>query len=121
MKQVSEYLHPLLTHARQISNHIFLQATAASFKESWRLVDAVIRLSEDTYQMQVLKAHTGDKGKKRRNVRRHATVEQAEDIMYVYGCPFYSISLTHLINFAMLDSKLLSLTWTNTSTRRSRV
>ncbi|KDQ54036.1 hypothetical protein JAAARDRAFT_160970 [Jaapia argillacea MUCL 33604] len=39
---IAEYITSLLTRAREISNETFLKATAASFKESWRLVDAII-------------------------------------------------------------------------------
>ncbi|KAH9942244.1 exocyst complex component Sec10-domain-containing protein [Epithele typhae] len=41
---VGDYITSLLTRAREISNAIFLQATAASFKESWRIVDTIIKV-----------------------------------------------------------------------------
>lgn len=42
---IAEYITPLLSRAREISNDNFLRATAACFKESWKLVDAVIQVS----------------------------------------------------------------------------
>jgi recyclin-1 len=45
---VAEYIIPLLTRAREISNEIFLQATAAAFVQSWRLVDALIDVTNGT-------------------------------------------------------------------------
>ncbi|KZT22891.1 hypothetical protein NEOLEDRAFT_1070445 [Neolentinus lepideus HHB14362 ss-1] len=43
---VGEYVAELLTRAREVSNAAFLQATAASFKESWRIVDALMQVAE---------------------------------------------------------------------------
>lgn len=40
--QIGEYIHPLLSQARVISLDIFLQATAASFVQSWKLVDVAM-------------------------------------------------------------------------------
>jgi len=42
---IAEYITPLLSRAREISNESFLRATAACFKESWKLVDTVIQVS----------------------------------------------------------------------------
>ena len=42
---IAEYITPLLSRAREISNDSFLRATAACFKESWKLVDAIIQVS----------------------------------------------------------------------------
>lgn len=36
----------LLTRAREISNETYLKAAAATFKESWRLVDAVLQAAK---------------------------------------------------------------------------
>lgn len=41
-EQIGEYIHPLLSQARVISLDIFLQATAASFVQAWKLVDVVM-------------------------------------------------------------------------------
>ncbi|KAH0583281.1 hypothetical protein H2248_011156 [Termitomyces sp. 'cryptogamus'] len=44
---VAEYITTLLTQARAVTNSsIFLQATAASFKEAWRMVDALLRVAQ---------------------------------------------------------------------------
>ncbi|EJD41543.1 hypothetical protein AURDEDRAFT_169438 [Auricularia subglabra TFB-10046 SS5] len=43
---VGEYITPLLSQARAISNETFLKATAASFSQSWRMVDALLEISK---------------------------------------------------------------------------
>ena len=43
---VGEYITPLLSHARAISNEAFLKATAASFEQAWRIVDALLVVSK---------------------------------------------------------------------------
>ena len=66
---IAEYTTPLLSRAREISNDSFLRATAACFKESWKLVDAIIQVSSS---------------------KRVISRTQAEDVMYVlhsYECP----------------------------------
>ncbi|EIN14220.1 hypothetical protein PUNSTDRAFT_41494 [Punctularia strigosozonata HHB-11173 SS5] len=53
---VSEYIVPLLTRARQlpapsateIASGIYLQATAGTFKEAWKIVDTVLDVSRNT-------------------------------------------------------------------------
>ena len=45
LAQVGEYISSLLTRAREISNEIFLKATAASFKEAWRMVDTIVQVA----------------------------------------------------------------------------
>lgn len=45
---VAEYIRPLLTRAREISNETFLIATAASFKETWRMVDTIVQVASAT-------------------------------------------------------------------------
>ncbi|KZT01591.1 uncharacterized protein LAESUDRAFT_763596 [Laetiporus sulphureus 93-53] len=42
---VGEYTSPLLTRAREVSNETFLKASAASFKEAWRMVDMVTEVA----------------------------------------------------------------------------
>ncbi|KAI0083794.1 exocyst complex component Sec10-like protein [Irpex rosettiformis] len=42
---VGEYISSLLTRAREISNAIYLRAVAASFRESWRIVDVVMQVA----------------------------------------------------------------------------
>ncbi|KAG6873642.1 hypothetical protein C0995_013148 [Termitomyces sp. Mi166 len=44
---VGEYITALLTQARAATNSfVFLQATAASFKEAWRMVDVLLRVAQ---------------------------------------------------------------------------
>lgn len=62
---IAEYNTPLLSHAREISNDSFLRATAACFKESWKLVDAIIQVSSSQPSKCVISR------------------TQAEDVMYV--------------------------------------
>ncbi|KAF7365418.1 hypothetical protein MVEN_00414500 [Mycena venus] len=40
---VAEYTTSLLTRAREISNATYLKAAAAAFRESWRMVDAIMQ------------------------------------------------------------------------------
>ncbi|KAG1743685.1 exocyst complex component Sec10-like protein [Suillus paluster] len=44
---VGEYIAPLLTRAREISNALYLTAVAASFRESWRIVDVLTTVSSN--------------------------------------------------------------------------
>jgi recyclin-1 len=62
---VGEYITSLLTRAREVSNEAFLKATAASFREAWRIVDVVLEIAK---------------------TRPDATVSQtrAEDVVYVH-------------------------------------
>jgi recyclin-1 len=39
---VGEYITPLLLRAREIGAAVYLQATAATFKEAWRMVDVIM-------------------------------------------------------------------------------
>lgn len=43
--QVGEYIAPLLTRAREISNTLYLTAVAASFREAWKIVDVLTTVS----------------------------------------------------------------------------
>ncbi|KAI5122031.1 hypothetical protein M0805_008021 [Coniferiporia weirii] len=45
LEVVGEYITPLLTKAREISNEVFLKATAATFREAWRMVDTLCSLN----------------------------------------------------------------------------
>lgn len=45
LNKISEYIVSLLTRAREISNESFLKASAASFRELWRLVDAIMQVA----------------------------------------------------------------------------
>ncbi|EIW74027.1 hypothetical protein CONPUDRAFT_140635 [Coniophora puteana RWD-64-598 SS2] len=44
---IGEYISPLLTKARAVSNEIFLQATAAAFGEALRLADSIVEVGKD--------------------------------------------------------------------------
>ncbi|KAH8987590.1 exocyst complex component Sec10-like protein [Lactarius akahatsu] len=62
---VSEYIAPLLTHARSLANGaLFLKATAACFREAWRIVDTLLELASQrhppTADMEVSKAQAED-------------------------------------------------------------
>jgi recyclin-1 len=39
---VGEYITTLLVHAREISNDTYLKSAAASFREAWKMVDAIM-------------------------------------------------------------------------------
>lgn len=72
--QVGEYITPLLTHARSLANGaLFLQATAASFREAWRMVDTIVQIS--------LEGKTTDSEGK--DTKSGVQVTQAEDVVYV--------------------------------------
>ncbi|WWC91812.1 uncharacterized protein L201_006759 [Kwoniella dendrophila CBS 6074] len=44
---IGEYIHPLLSQARAVSQDLFLQATAATFVQAWKLVDLVMEVLGD--------------------------------------------------------------------------
>ncbi|KAF7297818.1 hypothetical protein MKEN_01405500 [Mycena kentingensis (nom. inval.)] len=44
---VGEYITSLLTRAREISNATFLKATAATFRESWRMTEAIMQAGKE--------------------------------------------------------------------------
>jgi len=44
---VSEYVTSLLTRARQLGTGVYLRCVAAAFKESWKMVDAIMRAAEE--------------------------------------------------------------------------
>lgn len=75
--QVGEYIAPLLTRAREVSPTIYLKATAATFRESWRLVDTLVEVASlhstnsDTEISSTGLAET------------HLTKTQAEDVVFV--------------------------------------
>ena len=50
ISKVSEYVTPLLTHARTLANGaLFLKATAACFREAWRIVDTLLELASQRH------------------------------------------------------------------------
>ena len=44
---VGEYITPLLTKGREVSNDVFLKATAATFCEAWRIVETLVQLNNE--------------------------------------------------------------------------
>ncbi|KAJ7134384.1 exocyst complex component Sec10-domain-containing protein [Mycena epipterygia] len=44
---VAEYITSLLTRARELSNATYLKAAAATFRESWRMVDAIMQAAAE--------------------------------------------------------------------------
>ncbi|KAI0926626.1 hypothetical protein AcV7_005516 [Taiwanofungus camphoratus] len=44
---VGEYISHLLTRTRELSNETFLKASAASFKEAWRMVEAIVQVATE--------------------------------------------------------------------------
>jgi recyclin-1 len=76
---IAEYITPLLSRAREISNDSFLRATAACFEESWKLVDVIIQVSSSGPSKNVISR------------------TQAEDVMYVFRLDILLHDLTRKI------------------------
>ncbi|KAJ7212280.1 exocyst complex component Sec10-domain-containing protein [Mycena pura] len=57
---VAEYITTLLTRAREISNATFLKATAATFRESWRMVDAIMQAASQRQDSNVQRTSAED-------------------------------------------------------------
>jgi len=57
---IAEYITPLLSRAREISNDSFLRATAACFKESWKLVDTIIQVSSGPSKITISRTQAED-------------------------------------------------------------
>ncbi|KAF8059557.1 exocyst complex component Sec10-domain-containing protein [Lyophyllum atratum] len=74
---VGEYITSLLTRARAApASAVFLQATAASFKEAWRMVDAIMRAAG-------ARERAGDKsGEKPVSAEEVIGRTRAEDVVY---------------------------------------
>ncbi|OCH87584.1 hypothetical protein OBBRIDRAFT_889675 [Obba rivulosa] len=60
MDVVGEYISSLLTRARELSNEIFLKASAASFKEAWRMVDTIVQVGQAKSESIVTKTQAED-------------------------------------------------------------
>ncbi|KAH9986298.1 exocyst complex component Sec10-domain-containing protein [Russula vinacea] len=68
MEVVSEYVTPLLTHARSLANGaLFLKATAACFREAWRIVDTLLELASQRHPP---------------SAEEEVSKAQAEDVVY---------------------------------------
>lgn len=72
--QVGEYITPLLSHARSVSNEVFLKATAATFVQAWRMVDVLVEVAASGPDIGTAQ---GSKSGPRTGLTRH----QAEDIV----------------------------------------
>ena len=67
---VGEYVSSVLVRAREISTDIYLKSVAASFRESWRIVDALlqcwgINAKEETHKEEGVKTEEERKAEKR--------------------------------------------------------
>ncbi|TFK34682.1 f-box protein pof6 [Crucibulum laeve] len=57
---VGEYITSLLTRARELSNETYLKATAASFREAWRMVDAIMQAAKQSKDSNISKTRAED-------------------------------------------------------------
>jgi recyclin-1 len=57
---IAEYTTSLLTRAREISNAIYLKAAAATFRESWRMVGAIMEAASQRPDSNVERTHAED-------------------------------------------------------------
>ncbi|KAJ7069939.1 exocyst complex component Sec10-like protein [Mycena amicta] len=57
---VADYITSLLTRAREISNATFLKATAATFRESWRMTDAIMKAAAEREDSNVPRTRAED-------------------------------------------------------------
>lgn len=89
--QVAEYILPLLSRAREISNGVFLKAAAASFAQAWRIVDVLMDVGRESVKK-----------------------TQAEDVVYV----FRLYTRQRLLK-GPADTGCLNKTWMSISTKRS--
>lgn len=58
--QVGEYITSLVTRARELSNATYLTAAAASFRESWRMVDAIMQAAAQRKDSKVTRTMAED-------------------------------------------------------------
>lgn len=58
--QVSDYICTLLSHAREISPTTYLKSVAASFREAWRMVDAIVEVAKQRVDSRLQKTMTED-------------------------------------------------------------
>jgi len=58
--QVGEYITTLLSHAREISNDTYLKSTAASFREAWKMVDAIMEAAKQRPDSNILRNKAED-------------------------------------------------------------
>lgn len=58
--QVSDYTFTLLSHAREISTTTYLKSVAASFREAWRMVDAITEVAKQRSDFKLQKTIVED-------------------------------------------------------------
>ena len=58
--QIGEYITTLLAHAREISNDTYLKSAAASFREAWKMVDAIMEAAKKRPDSNVLRNKAED-------------------------------------------------------------
>ncbi|KAF9440703.1 hypothetical protein P691DRAFT_715495, partial [Macrolepiota fuliginosa MF-IS2] len=57
---VGEYIMSLLERAREVSTVMYLQATAASFSQAWKMVDAILQAAEQRKDSEVTRTKAED-------------------------------------------------------------
>ncbi|TFK62641.1 hypothetical protein BDN72DRAFT_889964 [Pluteus cervinus] len=57
---VGEYVTTLLTRAREVSTAVYLRANAASLRESWRMVDAIVQAASEREDSEVSREKAED-------------------------------------------------------------
>ena len=60
INQIAEYITTILDRAREMSTETLLKATAGSFKEAWRLVDATLKVAETRSDSAVTRTQAED-------------------------------------------------------------
>ncbi|KAH7909176.1 exocyst complex component Sec10-like protein [Hygrophoropsis aurantiaca] len=80
---IGEYISTLLARARQLGREVFLQATAATFREAWRVVDGLVRVAGEGVHISdesVGNGKAGGAGKEKTNGTEYRDEEsQKED------------------------------------------
>ncbi|KAJ6557258.1 exocyst complex component Sec10-domain-containing protein [Mycena vulgaris] len=57
---VAEYITSLLTRARELSNAVYLKAAAATFREAWRMVDAITQAAAERADANIQRTRAED-------------------------------------------------------------
>lgn len=85
---VGEYITPLLSQARAVSNEVFLKATAATFAQAWRIVDVLLDVasrggsSPSETSVESPKPQENGRPSGRTSGDAFVTRNQAEDIVF---------------------------------------
>ncbi|KAI9513549.1 exocyst complex component Sec10-like protein [Russula earlei] len=97
MEVVSEYVTPLLTHARSLANSaLFLRATAACFRETWRVVDTILEIASQRHPP---------------SAEAEVSRAQAEDVVYRMFEPNMDEYLDEEVNFLKQTFELTCRDW----------